>query len=356
MKCKRIYMLLVMLVCCVFVFTACKKSVGTPEDNAVTEDDTTKDNTEDNDDANETDNIGDSDESKSTIESDAYTFGFSGINMENPYFITLEAATREVIEDKDYRMITEDPASSSDAQIRQLKEMADAGVKVVFLSPVNWEKITPALRYLKEKGVAIVNVDTQVKSMEYVDAYVGSDNKSAGAICGDDLIERRPYGGTVAILECSIQNSINERISGFEETLSSAASGFEVVDRQDTDGNFDKGLEAAKQILENNPDVTAIMCGNDQLAVAAKTAANLVENSDVLIYGIDGSPDIKKELKKTGSQIMGTVAQSPINMGKDAAKIGIAILKGNDYEKETYEDVFMISKKNVEMYGTDGWQ
>ena len=138
-----------MLVCCVFVFTACKKSVGTPEDNAVTEDDTTKDNTEDNDDANETDNIGDSDESKSTIESDAYTFGFSGINMENPYFITLETATREVIEDKDYRMITEDPASSSDAQIRQLKEMADAGVKVVFLSPVNWEKITPALRYLK---------------------------------------------------------------------------------------------------------------------------------------------------------------------------------------------------------------
>lgn len=351
MKRKRIYMVLVMLVCCVFMFAACKKSVGTPEDNAVTEEDTENKDTEENDDA-DTDDA----ENETTIESDAYTFGFSGINMENPYFITLEAATREVLEDKDYRMITEDPASSSDAQIRQLKEMADAGVKVVFLSPVDWEKITPALRYLKDKDVAIVNVDTQVKAMEYVDAYVGSDNKEAGAICGEDLIERRPYGGTVAILECSIQNSINERISGFEEALSSAASGFEVVDRQDTDGNFDKGLEAAKQILNNNPDVTAIMCGNDQLAVAAKTAANLVENSDVLIYGIDGSPDIKKELKKTGSQIMGTVAQSPINMGKDAARIGIAILKGKDYEKETYEDVFMINKKNVEMYGVDGWQ
>lgn len=350
MKRKRIYMVLVMLVCCVFMFAACKKSVGTPEDNAVTENTENKD-TEENDDA-DTDDA----ENETTIESDAYTFGFSGINMENPYFITLEAATREVLEDKDYRMITEDPASSSDAQIRQLKEMADAGVKVVFLSPVDWEKITPALRYLKDKDVAIVNVDTQVKAMEYVDAYVGSDNKEAGAICGEDLIERRPYGGTVAILECSIQNSINERISGFEEALSSAASGFEVVDRQDTDGNFDKGLEAAKQILNNNPDVTAIMCGNDQLAVAAKTAANLVENSDVLIYGIDGSPDIKKELKKTGSQIMGTVAQSPINMGKDAARIGIAILKGKDYEKETYEEVFMINKKNVEMYGVDGWQ
>ena len=52
---------------------------------------------------------------------------------------------------------------------------------------------------------------------------------------------------------------------------------------------------------------------------------------------------------------MGTVAHSPINMGKDAAKIGIAILKGDDYETETYEEVFMINKNNVDMYGVDGW-
>ena len=108
MKCKRIYMVLIMVVCCVFVFAACKKSVGTPEDNAVTEqDDTTKEDA-DSEDADE------EEADESTIESDAYTFGFSGIDMENPYFIILEKATREVLEDKDYRMITEDPASSSD--------------------------------------------------------------------------------------------------------------------------------------------------------------------------------------------------------------------------------------------------
>lgn len=36
----------------------------------------------------------------------------------------------------------------------------------------------------------IINVDTQVKEMSYVDAYVGSDNKNAGYICGEDLIKR----------------------------------------------------------------------------------------------------------------------------------------------------------------------
>ncbi len=357
---KKIIGLLFVMLFVISFGTACKKSVGTPEDNAVVEDDTKEEDDTDTDQGNDTEETEDADQADgdtvSTI-SGEYTFGFSGINMENPFFSVLEQATREAIEAKDYTMVTRDPASDVETQISQLKDMADSGVKVVFLCPVDWEKITPALEYLKEKDVAIVNVDTQVKEMDYVDAFVGSNNKEAGKICGEDLISRKPDGGTVAILEVSAQNSINERITGFEETLSSAAVGFEVVAREDTNGTFDEGLEAAQKILEKYPDVTAIMCGSDQLAVAAKTALNLAGNSeDTIVYGVDGSPDIKKELKKADNQIVGTAAQSPINMGKDAAKIGISILKGDDYEKETYEDVFMINRKNVDMYGTDGWQ
>ena len=79
----------------------------------------------------------------------------------------------------------------------------------------------------------------------------------------------------MAILECPTQNSINDRITGFEEAIAMAQKGFEVVRREDTNGEFEKALEAAKSIVEEFPDVTAIMCGNDQLAVAAKTAVNL---------------------------------------------------------------------------------
>ena len=34
---------------------------------------------------------------------------------------------------------------------------------------------------------------------------------------------------------------------------------------------------------------------------------NVAEQGRILIYGVDGSPDIKKELKKTENQIAGTV-------------------------------------------------
>ncbi len=317
----------------IVALTACKKSVGTPEDNAAAE------------------------ESEEDAEEETHRIGFSVIDMENPYFITLESAVKEIFdESENYELITKDPGTDPELQASQIEEMVDMGIDAIILSPVDWEAITPSLEMLKKAGIKIINVDTQVKEMDYVDAYIGSDNYSAGVLCGEDLIERCPEGGEIAILECPTQNSINDRITGFEETLATAENGFEIVARADTGGEFERALEASETILEENPDIVAVMCGNDQLAVGAKTAVNLKGMDDVLIYGVDGSPDIKKELKKPETQIAGTAAQSPINMGKSAAKLTMDILEGNKYEKETYEEVFMIDRGNVDMYGTDGWQ
>ena len=190
--------------------------------------------------------------------------------------------------------------------------------------------------------------------MDYIDAYVGSDNYEAGVICGNDLVGMCPNGGKIAILESPSLNSVNDRITGFEETI--AGKGFEVAARYDVDGDLNKAREAAVKLFEEYPDIVAVMCGNDQIALGVLVAANAGNVSNVMIYGVDGSPDLKKELKKQGTLIRGTCAQSPITMGKDAAKVGVQMLSGESYEKEIYEDVFFINADNVDMYGVDGWQ
>lgn len=332
MKVRKMLWAFALMLVCIFM-AACKKNVGTPEDNAVTEE------TEEED-----------------SEESTYAFGFTGIDMENPYFITLESAIREQVEKEGYTLLTKDPQSDPELQKAQIQELIEEGIDAIFLCPVDWEAVTESLEALKEADVKIINVDTQVKEMDYVDAYIGSNNHEAGYICGEDLIARCREGGRIAILECPTQNSINDRITGFEEAIAGAEKGFEVVARADTNGEFEKALEAAKTIVQENPDIVAIMCGNDQLAVAAKTAVNLAGLKEVIIYGVDGSPDIKKELKKADGQIAGTAAQSPINIGKTAAKVAMNILEDKEFERETYEEVFMIDQNNVDMYGVDGWQ
>lgn len=338
MENRKFMAVLAMVLVCILSAAGCKKNVGSPEDNPVQEEE------------EEGEEDGQADE-------EGYTFGFSAIDMENPYFITLENSIRESLTENGDRLITMDPGTDEDVQASQIQQMIDEGIDAIFLSPVNWESITPSLETLREAGVKIINVDTQVKEMDYVDAYVGSDNLEAGRICGQALLERCPEGGKVLILECPTQNSINDRITGFEEAISDADPGFEVVARENTDGKFEKSLEVAQAALEAYPDVTAIMCGNDQIAVGAQTAVNLLGMDNVIIYGVDGSPDIKKELLKSDTQIAGTAAQSPINMGKEAVSVALAVLDGGEYEKENYVEIIdMITKDNVEMYGADGWQ
>ena len=226
----------------------------------------------------------------------SYKFGFSCISMENPYYETLEASIREAIEESGSTLISRDPKGDSTAQIQQIRDMIADGIQAIFLCPVDWEKIAPALTELKEADIEIINLDTQVQDREEVDAYVGSDNINAGVICGEKLIEAAPDGGQVVILECTTQNSIIDRINGFEETI--AGKGFEVVERSETGGKKDEAKTQMARILKEQDHITAVMCGNDQIALGALEAIEEAGRSEMMIYSVDGSPKLKQELAR----------------------------------------------------------
>lgn len=330
MKQKIFRMFFPALLAC-FMLAGCKKSVGTPEDNAIVEE-----------------------EPGEEEEDTGYVFGYSCIDMDNPYFDTLRRSLENTLGENEYRLISKNPGSDAQVQAAQLQELMDEGVDAVFLCPVDWEAVTPALEALQETGIPVINIDTQVKEESLTKAYIGSDNRNAGYVCGEDLKKRCPGGGKILLLECPSINSINERITGFEQAIANA--GFEVLDRADVNGGKEKAKEAMGEFLEKYPKIDAVMCGNDQVALGALEAVKESGRQGIRIYGVDGSPDVKQEIAKPDSPMTATGAQSPIRIGKAAAETGIAILDGEKFETTTYEDTFLIDKGNVEMYGTDGWQ
>lgn len=119
---------------------------------------------------------------------------------------------REEIEANGDELITMNPAMDVSLQISQIEDMISQDIDAIFLNPVDWEGIRPALEQLDKAGIPIINYDTEVKAFEYVTAYVGSDNKNAGRVAGEDLVKRFPDGGKIAILDSPTMNSINDRL------------------------------------------------------------------------------------------------------------------------------------------------
>ena len=288
-----------------------------------------------------------------TEEKSGYTFGYTCMTMNNPFFIALEGSIRETVEANGDRLITMDPAMDVAKQINQIDDLIVQGIDAIYLNPVDWEGVRPALVALEKAGIPIINFDAEVKDIKYVTSYAGSDNNNAGFVCGQDLVARFPDGGNIVVLDSPTMNSINDRISGFMDAID--GKGFNIVAQQDGKGDLPTSMEIMDDILQAHSDIIAIMGGNDPTALGALAACKSANRTDILIYGVDGSPEAKSEIA-SGSQFVGSGAQSPISIGLESVKLSYQILKGESYETRVPVKTFLINEENVGEYGTDGWQ
>lgn len=283
-----------------------------------------------------------------------YKFGFTCMDQSNPFFVLIEKTIRQEVEKRGDQLISVDPANNVTRQIQQVEDVIAQDIDGIFLNPAEAEGIIPALDQLKAAGIPIVNFDTEVAEMSYVATYTGSDNYNAGKVCGEDLVKKCPKGGKIIVLDSPTMNSVVDRTNGFLDAIK--GHNFTIVAQQDAKGNLQVSMGIAEDLLQANPDVVAIFGGNDPTALGALAAANAAGIKNAKIYGVDGSPDIKKELASGNSLIEGSGAQSPMAIAKKSVELMYKIVNGEKVDARYPVSTFLITKDNVAKYGTQGWQ
>ena len=280
-------------------------------------------------------------------------FGYTCMQLSNPFFTILEKTIRDEVEKNGDRLITVDPAMDPVRQINQIEDLISQRIDAIFINPVDWEAIRPALVALNRANIPIINFDAEVKDMDLVTAYAGSDNYNAGFVCGVDLVARFPNGGPIAILDSPTMNSVRDRIDGFNKAIE--GKGFNVVFQRDALGDLPTALRHTEDMLQSNPNVIAIMGGNDPTALGALAACRTANRTNIMIYGVDGSPEAKAAIAQRG-QFAGSGAQSPISIAQESVKLAYKILNREPFDKRVPVRTFMINQDNVNQFGTTGWQ
>ena len=277
--------------------------------------------------------------------------GYTCMDGTNPFFVALEGSIREVVEANGDELISLDPQNSNEKQLALVEDIIAQGVVAMFVNPVDREGIIPALDALKNAGIPIFGFDTEVADMSYLVSYAGSDNYNAGYVCGLDLVEKCPEGGDIIVLDSPTMQSVVDRTNGFLAAIE--GKGFTVVSQIDSMGNQELGNKNGTDALTANPNAVAIFGGNDPTALGAYAAAEAA-GSKALIYGVDGSPDIKALIAE--GKVTGSGAQSPMTIGKTIAELYYKWAAGETVEARYPIETFMINADNVAQFGTDGWQ
>lgn len=280
-------------------------------------------------------------------------FGVSYMTMNNPFYKIINNEILKVVEKNNDTLITLDPELDVDKQNEQIYKFIDAKVDGIFINPINFEQIEPALQAAKRANIPVIIIDAPVSDESLVNCTIVSDNYDAGVQCAKDMMERLD-SANIVLLKHTTAKSAKERIEGFLSVIDNNEK-YKVINEAECDGQLEIAMPKMQEIIEETPDIDVVMALNDPSALGALAALEKNNKNDVMVYGIDGTPEIKALIGRN-QMIVGTVAQSPIKMGQIAVENMYNILNGKKIEKNIIIPISLINKENLFKYDEDRWQ
>ena len=288
-----------------------------------------------------------------TAEHEPLLFGSTYMTRNNPFFDVLHESLEEVVEENGDILLTRDPLQDQAKQNEQILEMLDEGIQLLFLNPVDWEEVQPALDACREAGVPVINIDTRVKDQDSVITCIETDNYQAGQECAIDMMKRLDKA-RIVILDNPIQTSITDRVRGFTDAFEGHEE-YEVVYQAPAAGELEVGAKVIAEFLPRNIEFDVLFGGNDPSALGGLSSLQKYKKDDgVLVYAVDGSPDFKLMLEM--GYVTGTSSQSPRNLGRTAGETAYAYLNGETIEKYISLPSRLITSENLGDYEINGWQ
>ncbi|MEA5017077.1 MAG: sugar ABC transporter substrate-binding protein [Candidatus Limiplasma sp.] len=287
--------------------------------------------------------------------SDLY-IGFVGMTLNNEFHIVLANAAKQEAEKYGIQLEVQAGAThaSSDTQLGIVENYISQGVDGILLVPSSSEGLVAAIQACAEANIPIINLDTKLTDEVLAEAgmdipFFGTNNYNGAKLAGEWVVANMPKGVVTAILT-GIDGHTNaaDRYNGF---VDAAGDHIKLVATQTANWEVDQGYTAAQNIIQGNPDLQLIVCGNDNMGIGALSAvqeAGLEEQ--ISIIGFDAVSEALN-LVKSG-EFTATVAQYPAQMGIQGVDAMVKILTGQKDEVPMNTDTGceLVTAENVDSF------
>ncbi len=273
------------------------------------------------------------------------------MTLNNPFYEVIDEEIRTVVENHGDILISRDPALSVERQVEEIRELIDLGVELIFINPVDWTKIEPALELAHAAKIPVIAIDTNVEDDSLVVCTVVSDNYNAGVQCAEHLL-KNSSGGKIALLKHSQARSSIDRIQGFLDKIAENKN-FQVVAESECLGQLEVAMPVMEKMIRTHPEINIVMALNDPAAMGALAALQNNNRRDVKVYGVDGVPETKEMI--FSRRMTATAGQSPRQIGKIAADRAYKVLAGEQVEKIIKLPTKLLSAENISAATLESW-
>lgn len=248
----------------------------------------------------------------------------------------------------------EDAKGDVAVQVQQVENFINQGVDAIILNPVDTQGVKPMMDAAKRANIPLIFVNRKPEvELSGKMAYVGSDSLLGGRMEMEALAKRMNYKGNVAILMGALSaEEARQRTKATEEVIAKYKE-MKVVEKQSAQWMRNEAVDVTSSWMLSGDKIDAIAANNDEMAIGAIMALNQSGKKDILVAGIDGTPDALQFIKS--GKLALTVFQDAAGQGKGAVTMAKQVLDGKNadkfmwipYQVVTQDNYAEFSAKNV---------
>jgi LacI family transcriptional regulator len=242
--------------------------------------------------------------------------------MENAIFARGIQAFQEELGLHGITLLIASSSYRADLEAEQIRTLVARGADGLLL--IGYHRSPDLFAFLEKRDVPALVAWAHDPEQEH--AAIGFDNAAAMADLTRAVLERGHHRIGVISAPTADNDRARCRVEGAYLALREA--GLDPADTPyvETPYGFENGADALRELLARAPDVTAVMCGNDVLAIGALRAARemgLRVPEDISITGFD---DI--DIATLAEPSLTTVHVPHREMGRRAAQMLLSMLAG----------------------------
>jgi len=257
-------------------------------------------------------------------------------SLANEFFRTMEDGTKDYqkAHADEFELIANGIKNETDTgeQIRIVEQMVNAGAKALVIAPADSKALVSAVKKAMDQGVVVINIDNRLdpellKSKGISVPFVGPDNRKGARLVGDYLAnEKLKAGDQVGIIEgVPTTTNAQQRTAGFKDAMEAAQ--IKIVSVQSGNWEIDKGNAVAASMLNEYPDLKALLAGNDSMALGAVSAVRAAGKAgQVQVVGYDNINAIKPML--ADGRVLATLDQAASQQAVYGIQAALKMVKG----------------------------
>lgn len=271
-------------------------------------------------------------------------------SLANEFFKTMEDGARKHNAEHaaDYELICNGIKDEQDVgkQIDVVQQMIAQGVDAIVLAPADSKALVSSCRQAQKAGIVVINIDNKLDAGALKEAgiripFVGPDNRKGAKMAAEVLAKKLKSGDKVAIIE-GAPNAYNgiQRKLGFEDAMNAAKAS--IVTSQSGGWEMNKANQVASGILAKYPDIKALLCANDNMALGALAAVREAGKAGkVDVVGFDNI-SAAHDLVQNG-ELLSTVDQHADKLAIYGIEYALKMLKDKSEPKDQETPVDLIT-------------